>query len=158
MIHNIIKSDILKSNESEIIIQQVNCANKMGAGLAKAIYTKYPFVKGQYHDFCNYHYYNHIPLLGRFQICTIPNCNRIIINVFGQQYYGRDNRRYTDYNALTIAFNNIALYFMDSDVTFAIPYGIGAGLGGGDINYIMDIISNSLGTFNVKYYMKQLHT
>lgn len=33
------------------IMHQVNCQNVMGAGVAKALYTKYPIVKLSYHDF-----------------------------------------------------------------------------------------------------------
>lgn len=154
MSHNIIKGDILKSPEYEIIVQQVNCCNAMGAGLAKSIYTKYPFVKHQYHDFCQFCYTNHIRLLGKYQICAHPDNNRVVINIFGQEYYGRDNKRYTDYDALRNALNNIAIYFMECDVTFAIPYGIGSGLGGGDTDCIISMISQSLKDFNVNYYDK----
>lgn len=40
----IFKGDILNA-DAEFICHQVNCMNAMGAGVAKAIYTKYPEVK-----------------------------------------------------------------------------------------------------------------
>ena len=46
-----IAGDILNSNE-DIIVQQVNCQNVMGSGLAKAIYTKWPVEQTGYHKYC----------------------------------------------------------------------------------------------------------
>lgn len=36
-----------------VIVHQVNCQNAMGSGVAKALYTKYPAVKSEYHTLCN---------------------------------------------------------------------------------------------------------
>ena len=33
-----------------VIMHQVNCQNKMGAGVAKALYNTYPQVKTEYHQ------------------------------------------------------------------------------------------------------------
>ena len=32
-----------------VIMHQVNCQNVMGSGVAKALYTKYPQVKSEFH-------------------------------------------------------------------------------------------------------------
>lgn len=150
----IINQDIVNSPENEIIIHQVNCCNVMGAGVARAIYSRYPYVKTLYHKFCNYHFNNKIPLLGRFQICTDDSNKRVILNVFGQQNYGNDGKLYTDYMAIYTAFNNIALYYMDCDVTFAIPYGFGSGLAGGNFDIVRTIIETALSKYKIKYYKK----
>ena len=45
------KGDLLEAGES--IVHQVNCQNVMGSGVAKAIYTKWPEVKIEYHKYCD---------------------------------------------------------------------------------------------------------
>ena len=46
----IINKDITTLKKG-ILIQQVNCQNAMGSGVAKAIYQKWPQVKNEYHKF-----------------------------------------------------------------------------------------------------------
>ena len=41
-----------------VIMHQVNCQNVMGAGVAKALYTKYPQVKEQFHQLATQPEYN----------------------------------------------------------------------------------------------------
>lgn len=48
---DIITGDLLNIT-SGVIAHQVNCQNKMGAGVAKALYQRYPAVKSSYHAFC----------------------------------------------------------------------------------------------------------
>lgn len=40
--------DVVEASE-DIICHQVNCQNVMGAGVAKALYTRFPQVKQSYH-------------------------------------------------------------------------------------------------------------
>lgn len=49
---SIISGDLLQAKEAAIC-HQVNCQNVMGSGVAKAIFTKWPEVKTEYHRFCN---------------------------------------------------------------------------------------------------------
>ena len=44
-----IKKDIT-TIEKGVIMHQVNCQNVMGAGVAKALYTKHPKVKAAFHQ------------------------------------------------------------------------------------------------------------
>ena len=46
----IINKDITTLKKG-ILLQQVNCQNAMGSGVAKAIYTRWPIVKEEYHKF-----------------------------------------------------------------------------------------------------------
>lgn len=43
-------NDSILNTPLEYIAQGVNCQNKMGSGVAKVIYERYPEVKKQYHD------------------------------------------------------------------------------------------------------------
>ena len=100
----IVVGDLLNAAE-DIIVQQVNCRSAMGSGLAKAIYTRWPEVKTEYHEFCRKS--TPFDLLGKVQfIPVVPN--KIIANVFGQLDYGRTaGKTFTNYTALTNAFNQI---------------------------------------------------
>lgn len=149
----VIEKDICLADKGEVIIQQVNCQNKMGSGVAKAIYTKYPEVKEKYREFCNG--VEPDDLLGKFQQVKCLTDSRVVINMFSQLNYGRDGKRYTSYRAMRRALVDIAKMYEGADVTFAIPYGIGANLGGGDFSEITEIINSTLKGFMIKYYKKE---
>lgn len=125
---------ILNATET-LILQQVNCRNVMGAGLAKQIYTKWPWVKTQYHVYCK----NRDPydLLGSVNTVRIGN-HQWVGNVFGQLNYGRQKVRYTDYNALEKAFRFIS--FQVTKFSIAIPYNFGCGLANGDWDTVYSLI------------------
>lgn len=124
----IMRKDLLQS-DADIICHQVNCRNVMGAGVAKAIYTKWPIVKTKYHDFCK-DFANPADLLGKIQIIPVNNEQRVI-NIFGQLNYGRSpGIIYTNYKALEEAFSKINNLYKGKIIAF--PYKFGCGLAGGD--------------------------
>lgn len=131
----------------DAIIHQVNCVNAMGAGVAKALYIKWPQVKSEYHKFCN----NKQPatLLGYIQI--IQADGKIIFNAFSQLECGC-NKVYTDYNAVEkcfeLAFSQMSVYNIDR---IAIPYLYGCGLAGGDWNVVSELIKKVFGDKAICY-------
>lgn len=152
----IIQSDITKI-ETGVIIQQVNCQNAMGAGVARAICEKWPVVKENYHKFCDLGSrmspnFRDLGLLGEIQEITVQKDPEIIvINVFGQLSYGnaaKTGKRYTDYGALKTAFTEINRNLIrggysqksGAALPFYIPKFFGAGLGGGDSEIIHRLI------------------
>lgn len=157
----IIHGNILDSPEDQVIIQQVNCQNRMGKGVAKAIYERYPFVKEQYHAYCEGRIYGSTAtcpkdLLGDAFRARQKGCARSIINLYGQEEYnvsGKTDRRcYTVYSAFRKGLSKIAKHYAECEVTFAIPYGIGCGLANGDWKEIFSIIEEELKAFNVILY------
>ena len=66
--------------------------------------------------------------------------NRIIVNLFAQDRYGSDGKRYTDYNAFRSCLNNLKQCVPPGE-TIAFPFKIGCGLGGGDWDKILTIIA-----------------
>lgn len=133
----IIKGDLLKS-QSEIIAHQVNCLGVMGSGVAKQIREKYPEVYDEYIEFCVD--YSDKSLLGMTQAIKTTN-GRIVVNLFGQNDYGRDGKQYTDIDALRQCFNSLYTYALRNDIkTIAMPYKIGCGLGGGDWEEVLTLI------------------
>ena len=133
MIRTVI-GNIVESKET-YICHQVNCQNAMGAGVAKALYERWPSVKSEYHAFCSKH---HAPaeLLGSHQLISVGE-DKWVINIFGQLEFGRNkNKVYTDYVALEKVFVEIS----QLDGSFAFPHGIGCGLANGDWNIVYSLI------------------
>lgn len=149
-----IEGDILTA-KTDAILQQVNCRGVMGAGLAKQIRTKYPYVYNRYLSLCNEHVTKPYFLLGRIQVITPPSCEYdvpTIVNLFAQDRYGRD-RQYTDYDAMRECFRRVNERFAGDSV--AIPYGIGCGLAGGDWDIVLNMIEKELTKCDISIYRFQ---
>lgn len=150
----IVNGNILNASE-DIICHQVNCQGVMGSGLAKQIRSKYPEVFDQYKEYCKYIQYPK-QLLGK----ALPvKCwdGKIVFNLFGQLYYGKDGKQYTDYDALRECFKNIkrSVLFETGDLyhkTIAIPFQIGCGLAGGSWNIVYNIIEDVFIDYDVTIY------
>lgn len=134
-----VQGSIFNAPKGSVIIQQVNCQNRMGAGIAKAIYERYPIVKSAYHEHCNNK--NPESLLGTIQV--VPTEDYIFVNLFGQLTYGREGL-HTNYEAFARALVDIRVHFRNHNVQFALPYNIGCGLAGGDWTIVRNIIRDHL--------------
>jgi len=152
----IVRGDLLDAFNvhNAAICHQVNCQNVMGAGVAKAIYTKWPEVKTEYHKFCERK--RPPELLGKAQIVQLhefPFGNKVVINIFGQDQYGHNDKIcYTRYDALAEAFDKLnALAAIKS---LAFPYGFGCGLAGGDWTKVERLMLEYLWNTDVTIYMK----
>ena len=140
----IINKDITTLKKG-ILLQQVNCQNAMGSGVAKAIYTKWPIVKEEYHKFAQNK--NPNDLLGLIQEIKI-NEDLLVVNSFTQLTYGRAGK-HTNEDLLIKNIKEIANKY--SNKTIVIPYLIGCGLGGGNWNYIFENIKNINNLLICKY-------
>lgn len=132
---------------ADLIAHQVNCQGVMGTGLAKQIRNVYPSVYWQYKEYCEVY---GATLLGTAQILKVSNGEiqpTWIVNLFGQLKYGRD-RRYTDYEALKSALEQLANYVYTTGPAFriALPYKLGCGAAGGNWDKVLGIIQESLAT------------
>lgn len=126
--------DLLDATE-DIIVQQVNCRSVMGSGVAKAIYTRWPEVKTEYHKFCR-RSTSPYDLLGKVQLIDVEP-GKAVANVFGQLNYGRTaGKVYTDYVALTKAFDQLRTAFHDKSLAF--PYNFGCGLANGSWSVVLE--------------------
>ncbi len=129
----IVNKDIL-TVERGLIFSQVNCQKIMAAGLAAQIRLKWPVVYDEYIKYSD-NWQNDFQRLGKYQVIKVDT-ELFVVNCFGQLNYGR-NGRFTDYGSLNNIFKLMStpkenwLYF---------PYGMGAGLGGGDWNIIVRMI------------------
>lgn len=141
------------ASKSVIVCHQVNCRGVMGAGLAKQVRKIHPGVYTNYKIKCA-QIQDGIGGLGDVQFCScLHKYGYIIANVFGQDDFGR-GRRFTDYDALRMAFTHIAEVF--PNYTVRIPYKMGCGLGGGEWPAVLQIIKETLVTNNVTVEIWQL--
>lgn len=144
----VVKGNILNAQE-DIICHQVNCQGVMGAGVAKEISTKWPIVKEEYQDLCRQKKHKD-DLLGFVQIVKVDG-NKCVANIFGQYSYGHDKyKKYTDYTALTRAFDHLRCVYQGKSLAF--PYGFGCGLANGDWNVVKTMIDIYFSEMNVTIY------
>ena len=142
------KCDLLES-DAVFICHQVNCKGVMGSGVAKAIAEKWPDVKRQYVELCKA--FSEKELIGTTQAIQVGP-DKYVVNIFGQTDYGRTSKLYTDYDALSAAFEEMRLYAF---APIAFPYGIGCGLGNGDWAAVEKRIVDHLGDFDVTLCLKE---
>lgn len=132
--------DALLNGEIDFLLNQVNCRNKYASGIAKEIGEKIPEAKKAYHDWCS----KRNDLLGDII------CIEGVIHIFGQEFYGRDGKRYTNYGALARGIADIEQYVLyhtdwrQTDAIIGIPDMIGCGLGGADREIVLELIEHLL--------------
>ena len=145
-----VKADILdlinKSSENKalnVLVQQANCFNTMGKGIAKAISTAYPEVARA----DNATQAGDRAKLGTYTYARVKE-NVVIANAYGQFNYGwlnplDSNGRQTDYEALRKSLTAIRDDFTGRSthpVIFYTPKFIGQSLAKGDPEIIQPMI------------------
>lgn len=164
MIHY--KDGNLLDADVNYICHQVNCQGRMGSGIAKQIRERWPIVyenymaefkeiEGKIIQLCG-QWENEIDvsdiLLGRLQQVKV-NDTQTVINMFSQQYYGYDGKRYTSYDAFWDCLNGIK-YSIPKGSKIGFPWGIGCGLGGANWEVIITMIEEVLrDDFDVYIYI-----
>ena len=145
------------------ICHQVNCQGKMNSGVAKAIRTYWPVVFEQYMKTYNNNIkenngYN--TLLGNISIVNLNDYklepglieSPIVINMFAQEHYGYDGRRYTSYDAFWSCLGHIR-EAVPKGSRIAFPYKIGSDRGGANWDVIYTMVVAALGNdYNVEFY------
>ena len=134
--------------EENIICHQVNCQGKMNSGVAKAIREKWPVVYAAYIN-C----YETLPqtmLLGESQLVRVEE-DKDVVNMFAQDDYGYDGKRYTSYDAVWRCLCRLRSD-VGKDLSFALPYKIGCVRGGAHWPVIQKMIEEVLKDYNVTFY------
>ena len=158
--HHVI-GDLLES-DCDYICHQVNCQGKMNSGIAKSIREKWPVVYQNYMAKYEasqkiwldlYGGYEDAPgpdeiLLGDIQIVNIntPGADervQQVINMFAQQHYGYDGRRYTSYDAFWNCLNLIK-QTVPKGSKIGFPGYIGCVRGGANWGVIYEMINQVL--------------
>ena len=140
MIYDIENSDITKVT-SGIVVHGCNAQGVMGSGVAKQLRAKYPTIFEDYLNDLHTMSEKKIPALGQVVYSDIPgNASLTIANAITQEFYGRDGKKYVSYDALDLAMARVASFARNENEIIHIPYLIGAGLGGGTAEIIIEII------------------
>ena len=129
----------------EYICHQVNCQAKMNSGIAKAIREKWPVVYTKYIEKCKKDFRDNKytrQMLGDIQIIPIGE-KKNVINMFGQDGYGYDGKRYTSYDAFWMCLGNIKNN-VPKGSKIGFPAGIGSCRGGANWNIILAMIGEVL--------------
>jgi O-acetyl-ADP-ribose deacetylase (regulator of RNase III) len=149
-----IHGDIIDSG-CRVVCHGVNTQGVMGAGVARALYTKWPEVKEDYYRW--FTEFNAGPegenFLGSINPVDISP-DKTVINCFTQQYYGNGDQLYLSYDALYSCMVQVLMicerhYKVDE---IAIPK-IGCGLAGGSWHIVKPILEQVFPhDFKVKVY------
>ena len=144
---NVIKGNLLDS-DCDYICHQVNCMGKMNSGVAKAIRKKWPVVFEEYQKAYSFAEDCSINdkklttiatyLLGESQFVKI-NDSQQVVNMFAQNGYGYDGKRYTSYDAFWSCLGKIKSK-VPKGSKIAFPYNIGCCRGGANWEVIYAMI------------------
>ena len=126
------KTGNLLDAQTDVIAHQVNCQSTMGSGVAKQIRNKWPRVYDSYATYCYEYIAGTHELLGECQLVQI-NDNQYVANLFGQNYYGTDGKRYTSYDAIYEALTSLRQQMIEDNLkSLAIPFRMSCDRGGAD--------------------------
>lgn len=141
--------NIVQGVTKGVIFHQVNCQGVMGSGVAAAIRGKWPIVFDEYlklHLDAVKHQTKGKIHLGKMQMVQVAH-GLYVCNLFGQQFFGNDGKRYTSYDALDTALASAREWMEQYDVSLSDAHHplIGSGLGGGKWSIVREIITANLG-------------
>lgn len=150
---NFVKQDITCS-DADYICHQVNCMGKMNSGVAKAIREKWPIVYNIYWDT----FLSESDLLGKILLVDINDYKPytqskqpVIINMFAQESYGYDGKRYTSYDAFWSCLGHM-LEAIPKGSKIAFPYKVGCDRGGANWEVIYTMIAAVLDKdYNIEF-------
>ena len=118
------------------IVHGCNAQGRMGSGIAKAIRANFPEAYIEYRK----EYETNGLQLG--SIVWAESNGKLIANGITQEFYGRDNKCYIDYNAINKVMEQVHHNAFTEGFGVAMPL-IGAGLGGGSWKKIAGIIEQN---------------
>lgn len=136
----------LLDNHGCVICHQVNCQKTMGSGVAKQIKDTWPEVAQAYQMY----FIDHPTPLGRTQLVQ-TNDGHVIANMYAQDRYGYDGKRYTNYEAFASCLEELNRKLADG-ASVAFPYKIGSDRGGANWEIIRTMIQNILTNKNIYIY------
>lgn len=136
------KKGNLLDAQTDVIAHQVNCQGVMGSGVAKQIREKWANVYTAYR--AEYDLFTDLnkPLLGNCQLVQV-NDHQCVANLFGQDKYGYDNKRYTSYDGIYDALVSLAFQMEKNNMnSVAFPYHMSSDRGGADWIIISTMITS----------------
>lgn len=140
----------LFDTKANIICHQANAQGIMGSGVALQVKQLYPKVYLSYKK----DYDNGLLKLGYVNFCSNGK-NQLIANMIGQEKYGYDGSKYTNYDKLQECFDKVvfcAYNEFDKKPIIAFPYLMSCHRGGGDWNIVYDMIEKIFNDFDVEIW------
>lgn len=138
---NVIKGNLITLADEgrfDVIIQQANCFNTMGAGFAYFLKQRWPVV---YEVDCQT-IRGDKTKLGTYSIADVKtsiDTDLKVVNLYSQYDFARSYGDVaTDYDAMKKGFESLSREF--SSARIGIPFGIGCGLANGDWKVVSDLI------------------
>jgi hypothetical protein len=125
----------------------------MGSGVAKQIRDQFPQAYRSYMAFIEDQLKggnSREDLLGMIDICVTNG--KVIGNMFGQLNYGYDGKVYTDTMALYECFKRIRIIAEVSNLSVALPYGVGCYRGGTDWQEVESLLMKAFKDYDVTLY------
>lgn len=146
------RGNLLEDSACDYICHQVNCQGAMRSSIAKSISEKWPIVSDLYYRKCAFT----DNLLGNIQIVNVNNEEiaiypQYVINMFSQEYYGYDGKRYTSYDAFWNCLHLIKQE-VPKDKVIGFPYKIGCVRGGANWSIIYAMIAEVLKDYEVEIW------
>lgn len=137
--------------ERGIIAHGCNAQGVFGAGVAKQIAIKYPAARVSYLNHLGEMSKRDLDALGTVDFHPVSK-ELLIANMITQEFYGRGNKCYVDYSAIYATMHRVVEISNKFQLDVHIPYMIGCGLGGGNIDAVTQIYNN----FTQKIYCHKL--
>lgn len=129
----IIKGDVTSPiQKPAIICHIVNNVNKWGAGFVLALSRKWSFPEKVFRD--------NKQELGKIRIIQVDT-EIYVCNMCAQDGIGT-NRQRVSYADLAVCLEKVDQFAQEREETLHMPYLIGCGLGGGEVDKIMSLIKN----------------
>jgi O-acetyl-ADP-ribose deacetylase (regulator of RNase III) len=135
---NYINGDLLEC-DAKYIVHQTNCITTLAAGIAKSIFTKFPYSN----IYENREITSEHDIPGTIKIKGNGTDQRYIIALFGQYYPGNPDSHETECMRKWWFFTGLKEISKIQNIeTIAFPYGIGCGLAGGNWSEYENILNN----------------
>lgn len=138
--------DALLNKEIDYLVHSTNAQGVFSSGIAGEIRRRIPEAYVAYmkqYNMWKCHGKESIPL-------GDLSSGGKVINLCGQEFYGRSGKRYTNYGAIASGLCDLFCYLQDIDerqcrnIKLGLPL-VGCGLGGAEEDIIMEIIEHCLG-------------
>jgi hypothetical protein len=127
----------LPDKSNAILLHCVNAQGVFNAGIAKQIRARIPSAYEAY-------------MQSGFKLGTVSYSKcQIVANMCAQEFYGRDGKRYVDYDMLFKCLINVKL--LPSKSRYIIPYKMCCGLAGGNWEEVKDTCNGVLGSEFITY-------
>lgn len=149
--------NLLTQPHIPVIVHQANCQNTMGSGIARSIREMYPVA----YEADTHAAKSKSNILGNISvgfntILDIPDNdprNKIIINVYGQDLYGRDSRK-TNYEAIYCGFEKVKEFLIENKRTVVgFPKLMGCALAGGNWKIVKTMIEEVFADWDGDVYI-----